>query len=78
MNERAEEVMTLIKQLNDNGIYNYYSGMKEFIKNANEFIKSGKVYSETIKFEEEPKLKLIVNLTRNKKQECYVRIKTRS
>lgn len=72
--ERLTEVITLIKKLDESGFNKELSGVKEFIKHANIFIKDGKRQDLVIQFTEDRKVELRVTLSSNKNVDCSVLI----
>lgn len=73
--ERLKEVITLIKKLRDFGFSTESSGVIEFRKISNEFVKDGLRKEAKIKFEEYQNITLIVLLSSNKNVDCSITIK---
>jgi len=73
--ERLQQCITLKKQLYDHGFQDCMSGIKEFSRVINIFIKEEEEYYGTIRFEEDPRVRLVVVLTTDNKKDCSVRIR---
>jgi hypothetical protein len=73
--ERLIQCVELTKKLQNLGFNSQLSGMKEFSKVTNDFIKNNEEFHGKIKFVEFPNIRLIVGLNRSKNIDCSVRIK---
>lgn len=70
--ERLQEILTLMKKLRDLGFVKGLSGMKEFSKETNKFVKNGLFYKGCINFVENPNLVLHLTLNPNSNESCSV------
>jgi len=73
--ERLNECLTLKKKLRNLGFNEKYSGMKELSQIMNKFVKDSAQYHGTIKFIEEPNVRLVVSLNLMRDIECSIRVK---
>ena len=73
--DRLKEVITLIKKLKEVGFSTTSSGLVEFIKRSNKFVKDGIRWDGKIKFVEYLNITLVVTLCSKKTVECSVTIK---
>jgi hypothetical protein len=73
--ERLNECITLKKKLRNLGFNEGHSGMKELSQIMNKFVKDSAQYHGTIKFIEEPNIRLVVSLNLMKGTDCSIRVK---
>lgn len=74
--ERTTQVLRLLRKLEEVAeLHRGLSGIREFQKRGNEFIKTGERFEGKIKFSEIDGMSLIVVLSSNKNVECSISIK---
>jgi hypothetical protein len=72
LSERLQKVIKLTKKLKDLGFVKTLSGMKEFSKKTNKFVKDGLPYTGSVKFVENPEITLYLTLNSNSDEICSV------
>jgi hypothetical protein len=74
--ERTTQVIQLLNKLKSvTQLHEGLSAVKEFKKEGNEFIKTGKRFEGSLKFTEDPRLSLFVKLEPKKTKECEIFVK---